>query len=196
LHWNDAYSVVGAPTWSDPGLGGTYEFLSLEPSGYRLKDIINEAFVEGATEGTYKIAGTYSDAGSIADYGQRSVYVQNSDIYRSDEALADATTRVLRQHDPSFQLTAVLNGYNTRALGETVVVHSDKLNIQSVNYVISRKTYDSSSALSTFDLTPKLAINALTVRPPVSQLLGRLDERIHTLEANVERASRYTEVWT
>jgi hypothetical protein len=196
LHWNDAYDAAGAPTWSDPGLGGTYEVLHWEPSGIRLKSIVNECFVEGYTSGTNKVQDDYSNAASIASYGQRTEYVNNPDICRNDEALTEATNRVNRQKDPAIYVSALLNGYNTRILGQVVIVHSDKLNIQSVNYVISRKVYDSASATTLCDLTPKPTTNALNIRTPMTQLMAKVDDRIAQLEDRVERGARYTEVWS
>jgi hypothetical protein len=198
LHWNDAYSVAGAPTWSDPGGGGTYEVLYWEPAPVRLKDVINECFIEGYTSGSTKIQDDYSDAASIASYGQRSEYVNNADICRNDECLTEATNRVKRRKDPPIHVSAILNGYNTRSLGEVVIVHSDKLNIQSVNYVITRKVYDSRDATTTYDLVPRPGASPYQVnaRVPLGQLMQRVEERITALEQRGERGIRYTEVWT
>jgi hypothetical protein len=192
LHWNDAYNVAGAPTWTDSSV------LDWEPAGIRLKDVINESFVEGYTQQTWKIAGTYSDAGSIASYGQRSEYVSNADICRNDEAFTEATNRVKRRKDPPIHVTALLNGYSTKNLGEVIVVNSSKLGIASVNYVIARKVYDSGSATTTCDLVPRPAASPYQVNPriPLSQLMAKVDERISQLEDRLERGARYTEVWT
>jgi hypothetical protein len=192
LHWNDSYSVAGAPTWTDASV------LHWDPAGVRLKDVVNEAFVEGYTQQTWKIAGTYSDAASIASYGQRSEYVSNAEICRNDEALTEATNRVKRRKDPPIHVTAILNGYSTKNLGEVVVVNSTKLGISSVNYVITRKVYDSASATTTVDLIPRPTSSPyqLNSRVPLNQLMAKVDERVGHLEDRLERGARYTEVWT
>ena len=187
FYYNDSYALNGEPTWGDS------DVLHWQQPSQRLRDVINEVFVEGYTAGEYKATGSDSDAGSITSYGRRSKYVQNPDIGTSDDCDALADAMVERSHDLPFHVGALLDGYSTVNLGDVVNVNSTKLALANQKYVVTRKEYDSRTATSRFFLTPRQ--DSLNLAPHISNLFRDVRDRIHRLETGFERPKRYTVKW-
>lgn len=191
LIWNSTYATAGAPTWTDATP------LAWTNTRQAIADVVNEWFVEGLVAGDFRVSEEDSDAGSITAYGRRSGYVNNPDIPSNKLADDEADARVERTHDLPFHVAAIVNGYSTVDLGTVIKINSTKLGITNIYYVVTRKEYDSRTAVTQFFLTPREGTsNTLNPRRHLDNLMDDIKGRISSLESGVERVSRYTETWS
>ena len=109
--------------------------------------------------------------------------------------------RVERTHDLPFHLSCLMNGFNTTTLGTVIEVHSTKLGIADENpgpyYVVTRKEYDSRTAITTFYLTPREGTSyTLNTERTLDNFGWDVVNRVAALERSAEQSTRYTQSWS
>lgn len=188
LQWGSTYAMNGEPTWTDSTV---LSWINLRQA---VQDVTNEWLIEGYTAGEHKATGSDTDAGSITAYGQRTQLISNPDMGTSTDCANYADALVERTHDLPFHVSGILNGFSTVGIGDVINVNSTKLALANQKYIVTRKEYDSRTAVTTIYLTPRQ--DALNIMKTLDMYGKDFTGRLGTLEQRVERGRRYTDLWS